>query len=97
MNSNISAARKLMQENRFVEAKSHLKENLHLLRENTKLRRRGDLVRIARTLAGLQMITTSLNESEQYWVLLGSEFRSVQDYLTSLGFTDYQELWNRIF
>jgi len=97
MNSNVNIAQLLLKEQRIELACQHLQENLQIVRENTRLRRGGDFERIARTLAGLQVIEEDQRGALQYWNLLESEFADAGDYIQAMSWASPGEVWKRSY
>jgi tetratricopeptide (TPR) repeat protein len=93
LNSILNVAHMLFLENNYELCQAYLQENLSILRGNINLRRRGDSLRIARTLAGLQLIENKLQGNQNFWQLLNSEFSNAGIYVSSLGWSSPQEAW----
>ncbi len=93
LNSNIEAARLLMNEEPDGLSQERLDENLGIIRGNSFLRRRGDLVRIIKTLAGLQILADRRPDKQDYWKLLQSEFAEAGKLAQALGWSTPQEAW----
>jgi hypothetical protein len=93
INSNVNAARLLMKENQYAIARECLLENLNIIRKNKMLRRGEDLTRIAKTLAGLQLIAEAQHEPQQYWTLINSEFTAVSTHIQEMGWNYPKEVW----
>jgi tetratricopeptide (TPR) repeat protein len=95
INANVRVAKKLLDENRPGDAKKYLQDNLSLLRNNSNLRRKGDLERVILTLAGLHIISSAEKDGVDYWSLLESEFGAAKSHALSIGASNPNEAWKR--
>ena len=80
----------LIKENQYTLGQQHLLENLTYIRGNRHLCRRGDLGRLTKTLAGLQLIANAQGTMEDHWALLKTEFTDAGKYAQEMGWNTPQ-------
>jgi len=93
INANIKMASLMMIETQLQKGQEMLEENLDLIRSNQNLRRKGDLMRIVKTLAGLQTYEDGHSGQRDFWGLLKNEFRDAGIYAFEMGWLTPQEAW----